>query len=327
MAKSPDAFRTISEVSEWLDTPPHVLRFWESRFPQVKPVKRAGGRRYYRPADMRLLGGIKKLLHDDGLTIRGVQKILREKGVHYVMDLSPAVEAPAAEELHGDEMPVLSRRQRRRARRRALAEASDVVDAEVIDKAEGPGESQPTASSAESPPETADRAHTAETADAAAEAAESGQAEPAPETSTDAPPSDAAAAEAPAPVARGPEAPEEAADVAPMAEDVEEVPPDNVVPLGRAAEGQHAVEEPQDLFSRLALDEGAPVTEPPAPAEVATREPAAVEGATSPTAAERPAARRRVPTPEEERIVALYTRLRALRDRMAEADTLRRRRS
>ena len=88
MDKSPDAFRTISEVSEWLETPAHVLRFWESRFTQLKPVKRAGGRRYYRPADMALLGGIKKLLHDDGLTIRGVQKILREQGVRHVAALS-----------------------------------------------------------------------------------------------------------------------------------------------------------------------------------------------------------------------------------------------
>jgi resuscitation-promoting factor RpfA len=66
MDKSPDAFRTISEVADWLGVPTHVLRFWESRFSQVKPVKRAGGRRYYRPADMALLGGIKRLLHDDG---------------------------------------------------------------------------------------------------------------------------------------------------------------------------------------------------------------------------------------------------------------------
>ncbi|PTW47052.1 MerR family transcriptional regulator [Rhodovulum kholense] len=86
--KSPEAFRTISEVSTWLDTPAHVLRFWESRFTQVKPVKRAGGRRYYRPADMLLLGGIKKLLHEDGMTIRGVQKILREDGVKHVAALS-----------------------------------------------------------------------------------------------------------------------------------------------------------------------------------------------------------------------------------------------
>ena len=91
MTKSPDAFRTISEVAEWLDVPAHVLRFWESRFTQVRPVKRAGGRRYYRPTDMELLGGIKRLLHDDGLTIRGVQKLLREEGVRHVAALSPTV--------------------------------------------------------------------------------------------------------------------------------------------------------------------------------------------------------------------------------------------
>lgn len=88
MAKSREAFRTISEVAEWLDTPAHVLRFWESKFSQVKPVKRAGGRRYYRPGDMELLGGIKKLLHEDGMTIKGVQKILREQGVRHVAGLS-----------------------------------------------------------------------------------------------------------------------------------------------------------------------------------------------------------------------------------------------
>ena len=89
MEKSAEAFRTISEVSELLQTPAHVLRFWESRFSQVKPVKRAGGRRYYRPADLALLGGIKRLLHDDGMTIRGVQKVLREQGVRHVAALSP----------------------------------------------------------------------------------------------------------------------------------------------------------------------------------------------------------------------------------------------
>ncbi len=88
MDKSPDAFRTISEVAESLDTPAHVLRFWESRFPQIKPVKRAGGRRYYRPADVALLSGIKRLLHDEGLTIRGVQKILRDQGVRQVAGLT-----------------------------------------------------------------------------------------------------------------------------------------------------------------------------------------------------------------------------------------------
>ena len=88
MDKAPDAFRTISEVADHLDTPAHVLRFWESRFPQIRPVKRAGGRRYYRPADVALLTGIKRLLHDEGLTIRGVQKILREQGVRHVAGLS-----------------------------------------------------------------------------------------------------------------------------------------------------------------------------------------------------------------------------------------------
>jgi len=88
MDKSPDAFRTISEVADTLDTPAHVLRFWESRFPQIKPVKRAGGRRYYRPADIALLTGIKRLLHDEGLTIRGVQKILRDQGVRHVAGLT-----------------------------------------------------------------------------------------------------------------------------------------------------------------------------------------------------------------------------------------------
>ena len=88
MAKSADAFRTISEVADWLETPAHVLRFWESKFSQVKPVKRAGGRRYYRPQDMKLLGGIKKLLHEDGMTIKGVQKMLREQGIKHVAALS-----------------------------------------------------------------------------------------------------------------------------------------------------------------------------------------------------------------------------------------------
>lgn len=87
MEKSAEAFRTISEVAELLGTPAHVLRFWESRFPQVRPVKRAGGRRYYRPADVALLGGIRRLLHDEGMTIRGVQKILKEQGVRHVAGL------------------------------------------------------------------------------------------------------------------------------------------------------------------------------------------------------------------------------------------------
>jgi len=98
MEKSPEAFRTISEVADWLGVPTHVLRFWESRFPQIKPVKRAGGRRYYRPSDMALIGGIKRLLHDDGMTIRGAQKLLREKGVKHVAALSKPLDGMGAAE-------------------------------------------------------------------------------------------------------------------------------------------------------------------------------------------------------------------------------------
>ncbi|MEL7470589.1 MAG: MerR family transcriptional regulator [Pseudomonadota bacterium] len=83
--KSPDAFRTISEVSDELDLPQHVLRFWETRFAQVKPMKRGGGRRLYRPDHVALLRGIKALLYDDGLTIKGVQKMLRESGAKTVI--------------------------------------------------------------------------------------------------------------------------------------------------------------------------------------------------------------------------------------------------
>lgn len=89
-AKSPEAFRTISEVAMELDVPQHVLRFWELRFSQVKPIKRAGARRYYRPEDVDLLRGIRALLYSDGFTIKGVQKILRDKGLRHVAELGRA---------------------------------------------------------------------------------------------------------------------------------------------------------------------------------------------------------------------------------------------
>ena len=85
--KSAEAFRTISEVALELDVPQHVLRFWESRFSQVRPVKRAGGRRYYRPDDVDLLKGIRSLLYTDGLTIKGVQKVLKERGLRHVTEV------------------------------------------------------------------------------------------------------------------------------------------------------------------------------------------------------------------------------------------------
>lgn len=85
--KAPDAFRTISEVSENLDVPQHVLRFWEAKFTQVKPLKRAGGRRYYRPEDIDLLKGVRGLLYNEGFTIKGVQKVLREQGAKHVAEI------------------------------------------------------------------------------------------------------------------------------------------------------------------------------------------------------------------------------------------------
>ena len=96
--KSAEAFRTISEVAIELDVPQHVLRFWESRFTQIKPVKRAGGRRYYRPDDIDLLKGIRGLLYNDGFTIKGVQKVLKDRGLRHVAEIgrggTPAAPAP-----------------------------------------------------------------------------------------------------------------------------------------------------------------------------------------------------------------------------------------
>jgi DNA-binding transcriptional MerR regulator len=86
MDKSPEAFRTIREVADVMELPQHVLRFWESRFPQIRPIKRAGGRRYYRPDDVERLRLIKRLLYDEGYTIKGVQKLFREQGAQALTD-------------------------------------------------------------------------------------------------------------------------------------------------------------------------------------------------------------------------------------------------
>jgi DNA-binding transcriptional MerR regulator len=98
MEKSPDAFRTISEVAEDLDLPQHVLRFWETRFSQIKPMKRGGGRRYYRPEDIDLLRGIRHLLYDQGYTIKGVQKLLKQNGPRFAISIGSG-EISAAEAL------------------------------------------------------------------------------------------------------------------------------------------------------------------------------------------------------------------------------------
>jgi DNA-binding transcriptional MerR regulator len=105
--KAPDAFRTISEVADDLDIPQHVLRFWETRFAQIKPMKRSGGRRYYRPDDVDLLKGIRRLLYSEGYTIRGVQRILKEHGVKSVQGLADgtaAVSFGAIEEAVGNSL-------------------------------------------------------------------------------------------------------------------------------------------------------------------------------------------------------------------------------
>lgn len=107
MDKAPDAFRTISEVAQELDIPQHVLRFWETRFSQIKPMKRSGGRRYYRPDDVDLLKGIRRLLYGEGYTIRGVQRILKEHGIKSVQaiaDQSAAISFGAVEEAIGQSL-------------------------------------------------------------------------------------------------------------------------------------------------------------------------------------------------------------------------------
>jgi len=113
MDKSPDAFRTISEVAEDLDLPQHVLRFWETRFNQIKPMKRGGGRRYYRPQDVELIKGIRFMLYDQGYTIKGVQKLLKENGVQFVVAIG-----------NGDLAAVEAIAQRRQAEAQAEAPAS-----------------------------------------------------------------------------------------------------------------------------------------------------------------------------------------------------------
>jgi DNA-binding transcriptional MerR regulator len=104
LEKAPDAFRTISEVADEIDVPQHVLRFWESRFPQIKPMKRGGGRRYYRPDDVDLLRGIRHLLYGEGYTIRGVQRILREHGAGFVQDVWRAGAEPPPPETEEDRL-------------------------------------------------------------------------------------------------------------------------------------------------------------------------------------------------------------------------------
>lgn len=94
MAKGPDAFRTISEAADELNVPQHVLRFWETRFSFIRPMKRAGGRRFYRPQDIAVLRGVKTLLHEDGFTIKGVQKLHKDEGLKRLLSAKPGTRGP-----------------------------------------------------------------------------------------------------------------------------------------------------------------------------------------------------------------------------------------
>ncbi|TAJ73149.1 MAG: MerR family transcriptional regulator [Phenylobacterium sp.] len=94
MAKGPEAFRTISEAADELHVPQHVLRFWETKFSFIKPMKRAGGRRFYRPADIAVLRGVRHLLHDEGYTIKGVQKLHRDNGLKHLVAAGEGVAPP-----------------------------------------------------------------------------------------------------------------------------------------------------------------------------------------------------------------------------------------
>jgi DNA-binding transcriptional MerR regulator len=125
--KAPEAFRTISEVAEELELPQHVLRFWETRFPQIKPMKRGGGRRYYRPEDVDLLRGIRLLLYGQGFTIRGVQRLLKDNGVSFVVEVGQTgavqtVTAADREDMEQEEAPAPRARIRREPSRDVAVE-------------------------------------------------------------------------------------------------------------------------------------------------------------------------------------------------------------
>jgi DNA-binding transcriptional MerR regulator len=135
MEKSPEAFRTISEVAESMDLPQHVLRFWETRFPQIRPMKRAGGRRYYRPDDVERLRLIKRLLYDEGYTIKGVQKLFKEQGVQALTSggFEPRLAFGAAETTEEDAQA----RPLREARQPMIPEVAPPTEARERPSAEG----------------------------------------------------------------------------------------------------------------------------------------------------------------------------------------------
>jgi DNA-binding transcriptional MerR regulator len=131
MEKSAEAFRTISEVAEELAVPKHVLRFWEGKFTHIKPMKRGGGRRYYRPEDVELLRGIRQLLHEEGYTIKGVQKQIRQSGVEFVKAYGKSSQIPAALSVPvGASLPVM--RKAEAASKSGLGRPQELALAETL---------------------------------------------------------------------------------------------------------------------------------------------------------------------------------------------------
>lgn len=171
MSKSPDAFRTISEVAEWLGIQAHVLRFWESKFTQIKPVKRAGGRRYYRPADVELLGSIKTLLHDKGLSIKDVQALLREHGPAHVAAMGagnpPAAEPEVTDPAPSDGEMVIEAE---------VSPSEEIIAAEALVEADIPADAAPQEAPAATEPPLAAPAESAPALETPAPAEQIGRA-------------------------------------------------------------------------------------------------------------------------------------------------------
>jgi DNA-binding transcriptional MerR regulator len=130
--KSPDAFRTISEAAEELDLPQHVLRFWETRFSTIKPLKRGGGRRYYRPEDVLLLKGIRHLLYDQGFTIKGVQRILKDQGSRYVVAIANGTPLENLVPLPSDDEPDIDEAPREFVEGRDIPESQEFIGEPVV---------------------------------------------------------------------------------------------------------------------------------------------------------------------------------------------------
>ena len=153
-AKAPDAFRTISEVAEDLDLPQHVLRFWETRFNQIKPMKRGGGRRYYRPEEVDLLRGIRLLLYSEGFTIRGVQRLLKEKGLGFVIAVGQTGSMQTASAAERDASVPVPQRSAGAVRPQPRLEParSDEGEDEYREENEDTGEAEVEASGIEVPP-------------------------------------------------------------------------------------------------------------------------------------------------------------------------------